>query len=123
MHHELVCVEAEVEVAPKAEIVGKVQSCLVGSPTLESCPDCMPEDTFVISQLICIKIPLSFSAKASVQSTGILCNDPDHDDCDSDPQDCVKGAVRHRYEQSSSSDEPRRTFQRNYDATYHNNPE
>lgn len=120
---ESLCVEAEVEVDPKAEVVGKIRSFCIGSPTLEPCPDHMPSDTVVVSQLICVKVPLSFSAKASVQSTGITCDEscPDPNPCCSDLYDFVREVDKYRYKRSYN-DKPARLFYKNYYATYQNNP-
>ncbi len=101
---------------------GKILSRCVKSPTVGCCPGHMCSYTFVVSQLLCVEIPLSFSAEAFVQSTGISCNESGDgsDNCDSDPHDCVKDAVRYRYERSSCNDKPGRSFRKNYYATYHN---
>ncbi len=66
-----ICVEARITVFPGAEI-GEIESCCVGPPEIEECCcDCHP-CTFMVSQMICIRFPLSFSVTAEAKP-GIVC--------------------------------------------------
>jgi hypothetical protein len=76
--HETVCVAAEVTIDPVIT-VGEIESFCVGGPIIGACPGTpSPTDscTFVVSQNICVQVPLVFSATATAEPTGIVCGTP-----------------------------------------------
>jgi hypothetical protein len=70
-----VCVEAKVTVEPKAQ-VGDVQACCVGKPQFEECGSKSQGCTYMVSQMVCVRFPLTISATASVKPAGIVCCQP-----------------------------------------------
>ena len=76
--HETVCVQAEVIITPNVE-VGSIQSFCIGVPVIGACPGTpSPEGecVFTVSQSICVQVPLTFSANATAEPTGIVCSTP-----------------------------------------------
>jgi len=76
-----VVVQAEVKVAPNVNI-GKVKYRCVGRPRIRMCSN-KSNCTYVVSQLICVCFPLSLSAAATAEPSGIICDEPDIKQCDS----------------------------------------
>ena len=118
-----VCVEAKVRVKPEADI-GEVEFIFVGEPKRETCDDTLcRECDFMISQVICLRIPVMFSAEAEVVKTGIVC-EKENPDCEPHPCDGKREyegfPFRRNYQ---DGDKPTRSFARNYLLTYQNNPE
>lgn len=73
--HDQVCVGASVTIAPQVD-VGDIQSFCVGDPFIGSCPGIpAPSCSFNVSQRICVQVPLLFHATATVEPTGIICDD------------------------------------------------
>lgn len=73
---ETVCVQADITISPKVE-VGTIETYCVGSPVIGPCQGNKVEEcTFSVSQRICVQIPLTFSAEASAEPTGIVCGEP-----------------------------------------------
>lgn len=74
--HNNVCVEAEVTITPDVE-VGEIRTFCVGDPFIGGCPvPPQPSCSFMVSQNICVQIPLTFDANASAESAGIACSEP-----------------------------------------------
>ena len=116
------CVEAQVRIIPDAE-AGQVEFLFVGGPKREICEETLcPECDFILSQMMCVKIPIKFSTEAAVVKTGIVC-EKKHEDCDSKPHPCDD--MREREEFLFPMDYPEikhgRPFARNYLLTYRNN--
>ena len=79
--HETVCVQAEVTITPQV-VPGIIESFCVGEPMIGPCPGTPVEEcTFTVSQSICVQIPLTFSAAATAEPTGIVCGTPDVGPC------------------------------------------
>ncbi len=70
-----VCVEARVTVEPEAD-TGDVQACCVGKPWLEKCGAGPCGCTYMVSQMVCLKFPLTISARAAATPAGIVCGKP-----------------------------------------------
>jgi hypothetical protein len=79
--HETVCVQAEVTITPDVT-VGEIESFCVGGPVIGACPG-TPVDkcSFVVSQNICVQVPLNFSALATVDHSAIVCATPSTGTC------------------------------------------
>ncbi|MEI6101862.1 MAG: hypothetical protein WCP73_08495, partial [Eubacteriales bacterium] len=73
------CVEANVKVAPDVKIKN-IQTCFVGDPVVEACAEHCPESSYTVSQMLCIKYSLSFSADVQATPTGITCNQLSEED-------------------------------------------
>ena len=79
--HETVCFQAEVTITPSLVPV-IIESFCVGEPTIGACPGIpLEECTFTVSQSICVQIPLTFSAEATAEPTGIVCGTPEVGPC------------------------------------------
>lgn len=75
--HETVCVQANVTITPNVDLIGPIESFCVHGPIIGACPgEPVSECTFTVSQNICVQIPLSFSADATVEPSGIVCGTP-----------------------------------------------
>ncbi len=77
------CVQAQVIITPNVE-VGEFKSYCVGGPIIGSCPGTpSPEGecVFTVSQNICVQVPLSSSANATAEPTGIVCGTPEVGPC------------------------------------------
>ena len=68
---KLVRIEADVTVIPDAKI-GKVESMCMGEPCLEPCSS--DPCTYMISQMMCVRFPLTFGATVAARPMGIECN-------------------------------------------------
>ncbi len=81
-----VCVEASVTVEPEAK-VGEVHACCVGRPAFEECPK-KPSSgcTYMVSQMLCVRFPITISATASVRPEGIVCCEPKVTPCSLEEQ-------------------------------------
>lgn len=81
--NETVCVQARVTITPDVE-TGEIRSFCVGNPMIGNCPG-TPSTTgdcsFTVSQRICVQVPLTFSADATAEPTGIVCGIPDVGEC------------------------------------------
>ncbi len=81
--HDTVCVQADVTISPNV-VVGKIQSFCVGRPMIGACPG-TPSPTencsFTVSQSICVQVPLTFSAVAIAEPSGIVCGTPEVGPC------------------------------------------
>jgi len=78
--HENVCVQGVVTITPSV-VSGESKSFCLGNPIICSCPcGCHKQlhkfCTFVVSQNICVQIPLTFSATASAIPNGVACGTP-----------------------------------------------
>lgn len=73
--NQKVCVEAKVTVEPEAEI-GDVHACCVGKPRFEKCGKKSHGCTYMVSQMLCVRFPLTISATASAKPEGIVCGKP-----------------------------------------------
>jgi len=87
--HETVCVGAEVTISPDV-IVGTIRSFCVGDAFIGPCPVGTPAEycTFIVSQNICVQVPLTFAATATAEPTGIVCGTPATGSC-SEPTACT----------------------------------
>lgn len=87
--NETVCVQALVTITPDVQ-TGEIRSFCVGNPMIGNCPG-TPSTTgdcsFTVSQRICVQVPLTFSAGAVAEPTGIVCGMPDVGECQ--PTDCT----------------------------------
>jgi hypothetical protein len=75
---ETVCVQAEVTITP-AVTVGAITSFCVGDPVIGACqgePSPSNSCAFMVSQSICVQVPLTFSADATAVPLGISCGEP-----------------------------------------------
>lgn len=72
MIHDKVCVGAEVTISPGVEI-GETTWCCVGKPKIEACPSAC---SYVVSQMMCVRFALRFTADVSAAPNGIICNAP-----------------------------------------------
>ena len=74
--HETVCVQADITITPNV-IVGDIESNCVGEPIIVTCPGTPTNECiFTVSQIICVQVPLIFSANAAAVPTGIICSSP-----------------------------------------------
>ena len=76
--HETVCIQADVKINPVVT-VGEIESFCVGGPNIGACSGLISPTnscTFAVSQNVCIEIPLTFSALAIAEPTGIVCGTP-----------------------------------------------
>lgn len=76
--HENVCIQAQVSITPIVT-VGDIESFCVGDPVIGACqgtPSSTGACSFVVSQSICVQVPLTFSADAAATPAGISCGDP-----------------------------------------------
>jgi|GEM_PF-1171957 hypothetical protein len=82
--HETVCVQAGVTITPNVD-VGDIESFCVGDPMIGRCPGTPSTTrtcTFIVSQNICVQIPLMFSATATAVPIGIVCGTPEVGPCE-----------------------------------------
>jgi len=70
-----VCIEAKVTVVPEAKI-GDVNACCVGKPQFEECEKKSNGCTYMVSQKLCVRFPLTISAAVSAKPAGIICGNP-----------------------------------------------
>lgn len=75
MVHQKVCIEAKVTVEPETKI-GDVHACCVGMPRFEKCGKGPSACTYMVSQMLCVRFPLTISAAASAEPAGIACGEP-----------------------------------------------
>lgn len=79
--HETVCVQANVTITPEVE-VGTIMSFCVGNPFIGACPGTPARFcSFLVSQNICVQVPLTFDASAEATPAGIVCGDPGIGSC------------------------------------------
>ena len=79
--HETVCVQGTVTITPSV-VSGESTSFCVGNPIIGSCPGELQETcSFTVSQKICVQIPLTFSANASAVEDGLVCAEPNIQEC------------------------------------------
>lgn len=78
-----VCVKAKVEVEPEAKI-GYVHACCVGRPHFEKCCRKSDDCTYMVSQMLCVRFPLTISATATAKPAGIVCHKPKVESCSQD---------------------------------------
>ena len=115
-------IQARVKVFPETE-AGKVEFECIGEPRREPCKGTQcPECDFIISQMICLKIPIKFSVDAAVVETGIVCDKKSHK-CEPHPCDGMWERRGFVYRKDDRDVEQSRTFARNILLTYKNNPE
>ena len=75
--HETVCVEAQVTINPDVTVEEEIQTFCVGEPSIGGCGEPLVSScSFLVSQQICVQIPLTFTANASAVPTGIVCGTP-----------------------------------------------
>ena len=79
--NETVCIAAAVDIRPQVT-VGDIHTFCSGDPFFGTCPG-VPVDhcSFVVSQRICVQVPLLFHASAEVTPTGIVCGTPAFGGC------------------------------------------
>jgi hypothetical protein len=76
--HETICVQAAVTITP-AVTAHAAESVCVGDPFFGVCPGTpSPSNkcSFMVSQNVCVQIPLTFSAHAAAGPTKIICGTP-----------------------------------------------
>ncbi len=74
--HEDVCVQAEVKITPEVR-VGEISTHCVGCPCIGVCAGVPCKCcSFVVSQNICVEVPLAFKADVDVFPCGIVCGTP-----------------------------------------------
>jgi hypothetical protein len=71
------CIDTKIGVTPDITI-GDVQSFCVGKPRLERNTNCKKECSYMVNQMLCVRFPLNFSAKATVISSGCSKNCKPH---------------------------------------------
>lgn len=127
------CVQAKIRVIPEAG-VGAVLLEYVGEPRREPCEEAVySQCDFVISQMICVKIPVRFTADAEVVAVGIACEEAREEACeeacekaspDREPDICdATWGYRHYKDNRHPAKNTDRSFARNYRLTHRNNPE
>ena len=75
-----VCVEAKVTIAPDVKM-GDVHACCVGEPQFEECRKNPCGCTYMVSQMMCVRFPLTLSATAKAKPVGIVCREPKVEPC------------------------------------------
>ncbi len=81
--NETVCLQGTVTITPEIDTTGESTSFCIGNPIIGSCEGILrPNCVFTVSQLICVQIPLSFSATATAAADGIVCGEPGIGPCD-----------------------------------------
>lgn len=79
--HDTVCIQANVHITPRVD-VGAITTCCCGNPFLGPCRGTPAEFCdFMVSQRICVQVPLTFYANAAARPTGIVCGDPGIGSC------------------------------------------
>jgi hypothetical protein len=80
--HDTVCIGADVTITPDVQVDGEIESFCVGGPVIGVCPG-TPEPTcsFTVSQRICVQVPLVFSATATADPAGVVCETADTGEC------------------------------------------
>lgn len=88
-----VCVTADVTVTPTAHCEGAEVVCL-GDPVFVTpgrspCPGGMPAEggscRFTVAQVLCVKVPVEFSAHGACAEAGVLCEEPGPTTCNPAP--------------------------------------
>lgn len=121
--HEVIekeaCVQTEITVIPEAE-VGTISLSFIGQPMREPCKgNVTSKFDFIINQMICLKIPVRFSADAFIASVGIAC---DNASPVCEPHPCGDPLAYRRYmEKRKYPGKCERSFSRNYMLTKDNN--
>lgn len=79
--YETVCVQANVKVTPQVE-VGTITTSCAGTPFIGACSGIPVEFCeILVSQRICVQVPLTFHANAEATPSGIVCGTPDIGSC------------------------------------------
>ncbi len=81
--HENACIQATVTLAPKVE-VGEIQTLCINNPVIRPChgtPSATRYCRFIVSQEVCVQIPLKFSADVEAVPSGISCGAPGIGQC------------------------------------------
>ena len=81
--HENACIQATVTLAPKVD-VGDIQTFCINNPVIRPCSATTPTTRlcrFMVSQEICVQIPLTFSADVEAVPSGISCGAPGIGEC------------------------------------------
>ncbi len=74
--HETVCVQANVTITPQVD-VGDIMTFCAGAPFIGACPGTPASFcSFMVSQNICVQVPLTFHANATATPAGIVCGEP-----------------------------------------------
>lgn len=69
--NEKCCINTKIGVTPDIN-VGEVKSYCVGKPRFEKHVDCKDECSYMVNQMLCVRFPLTFSARATARTKG--CN-------------------------------------------------
>ena len=79
--NETVCISCAVTIRPDVT-VGDIHTFCVDGPFIGTCPG-VPVDhcSFVVSQRICVQVPVLFHASAEAVPTGIVCGSPSIGGC------------------------------------------
>ncbi len=86
--HKTVCMEAKVTLTPDVDI-GALRAFCVDDPKVIRCMgDPQHSCSFFLNQLVCVQIPLTFTASGTAKAEGIVCNPPIHEPCKEKRQDC-----------------------------------
>ena len=84
-----VCVQGTVTVTGNV-VDGESQSFCVGEPLIGSClGDLVESCDFIVSQNVCVQIPLTFSATASAVSDGLVCGASETGTCPGVVEGCT----------------------------------
>lgn len=67
------CIQANVKVSPDVRIKN-MQTYFVGDPVVEPGTGEAPECSYAVSQMVCVKYSLSFSADVQAAPDGIICS-------------------------------------------------
>lgn len=79
--NETVCVQCQVTITPQID-VGEILSFCAGTPVIGPCSGTPQEFcSFVVSQSICVQVPLTFHANATAQPAGLVCGTPGIGQC------------------------------------------
>lgn len=102
--NQKVCIEAKVTVEPEAK-VGDVCACCVGKPQFEECGKNLHGCTYMVSQMVCVRFPLTISATASVKPAGIVCGQPTVKPSYHEDDPCMKETLFEEEDESMVKDE------------------
>ena len=82
--YQTVCMRAKVDIVPDIQ-VGKPRVTCLDGPFIGCCCGA-PSSTcsFYVSQKVCVKVPIAFSAKVTARADGFSCEKPSLEGCKKD---------------------------------------
>lgn len=107
--HKTVCVEAKVTLTPDVDI-GALRTFCVDDPKVVRCPgDPKHSCSFFLNQLVCVQIPLTFTATGTAKAEGIVCNPPFHEPCEEKRHDCDEPHRHYVYPRKANKSQDKRS--------------